>query len=83
MYIKMESTKLNTAKLSELKKLMPHGAIGEIAQELGIHRNNVADVFKGKWENQQVIDLAIQKIEHKRLHIKSIESKIDKVLNQG
>ncbi|AEL24322.1 hypothetical protein [Cyclobacterium marinum] len=76
----MNNLRISTEKLMELKRNLPHGAINEIANELGIHRNNVTDVFKGKWENDQVIDLAIQKIELKRVAIANQEARINKVL---
>lgn len=79
----MDNLKLDRVKLTELRRLLPHGSMGEIAIELNIHRNNVADVFKGKWENQQVIDLAIEKIEAKREQIRSIEGRIDQVLGNS
>jgi len=76
----MNNLRISTEKLIKLKRNLPHGAINEIANELGIHRNNVTDVFKGKWENEQVIDSAIQKIEIRRLFILATEAKINKAL---
>lgn len=77
----MDNLKLSESKLKDLKRKLPHGTISRIAEELGIHRNNVDMVFKGKFENQKVIDMALEILEEKKAQIKAIESKIDQVIN--
>lgn len=43
------------------KNLKRHrGAINEVAQKAGIHRNNVRLILSGRWANEQVVLIAAQ-----------------------
>jgi predicted DNA-binding protein YlxM (UPF0122 family) len=83
MYTKTDLVKVDRARLMELRRLLPHGSIGEIAEELGITRNAVTDVLKGKWINPDVIDRAVLKIEAQKQRVQAIHDKIDRAVKQS
>jgi hypothetical protein len=82
MYIKMiEPTKVDRIKLGALKASLPHGALTRIAKELGLTRHSVEKVFAGRWENEEVLDKAIEILEEAKARKAALENKIDQALN--
>ena len=82
MYIKMiGQDKITQDKLDALKLKLPHGGLTRIANDLNITRHSVEKVFAGKWENDQVIDKAIEIIEERRRQVEEREARIDQALN--
>lgn len=82
MYIKMtEQDKVDPIKLKALKLRLPHGTISQIARELSLSRESVNKVFDGKWENDQVLDMAIEILENRKGKTAHTEKRIDQVLS--
>lgn len=82
MYIKMiEPTKINPLKLKALKASLPYGAITRIANELSLTRHSVEKVFTGRWDNEAVIDRAIEILEEAKAKTAQREARIDRALN--
>lgn len=59
MYIK-DSFKIPLEELMELESRLPYGTKKEIRDRTGLSRTSVDDVFKGKFFNEPVIDIAIE-----------------------
>jgi hypothetical protein len=81
MYIKMiEATKIDPLKLRALKASLPHGAITRIANELSLTPHSVDKVFKGRWDNEQVINRAVEILEEAKAKKVEREALIDRAL---
>lgn len=82
MYIKMiEPTKIDRIKLKALKASLPHGALTRIAKDLGLTRHSVEKVFAGRWENEAVLNHALEMLEEAKLRKAELENKIDRALS--
>lgn len=77
----IEQTKISKSKLDALKLSLPHGSLIKIARELGLDRRTVDDVFRGKFDNEDVIDRAIEIVEAAKQRKIAREARIDQALN--
>jgi hypothetical protein len=49
----------------------------DIAVKLDMHPKSVGAVLKGSWQNQQVIELAKEKIDEKINHLQEVKKELD------
>ncbi|MDQ3073276.1 MAG: LacI family DNA-binding transcriptional regulator [Bacteroidota bacterium] len=70
-------------RLNELYKTLPYGGRSEVARRAGVTRQAVSDVLRdGKYLNDRVVEEALKYMEELARNRKSLEKKIDKLLNQ-
>ena len=65
---------LEPAKLQELKRSLPHGALKNIQKNAGVSYLTVIKFFKGKSGNQKVANALIEEVKKHNLLITLIEN---------
>lgn len=67
--------------LKALRSALPYGSIQRICEKQGRTRQHVNDVLNGKYQDESVIDLAIEEIEKERKRKESLQKRIRAALS--
>lgn len=73
---------MDSKNLKALRKKLPIGGIGMIAERTKLSKATVSSVFSGKRNNDKVIDVACEIITEEHLKIKERMKALDQILTK-
>lgn len=74
--------KIDKELLNKIRKELPHGAQGEIAEKLGWHRAEICNVLHGRHRNIKIVEACLDYITDVQKKRDQLNQRIQKFLNE-